>query len=48
MYVLSWNHTRTGKPMTVTCSSWGAAWIRIAMIRQIFPNHPFRLNGDFV
>ena len=48
MYVLSWNHTRTGKPMTDTFSSWGAAWIRVAMIRQSFPDHPIMLNGDFV
>ena len=48
MFILTWNHTRTGKAMTEVCDTYGQAWIRISMVRQIFPNHPFTLNGKSV
>jgi len=44
--VLQWNHTRTGRPMSVTYKTFGMAWIRVAMVRAIFPGHPFTLNGQ--
>lgn len=48
MFTLRWNHTRTGKAMTVVLDTFGQAWLRMAMVRQAFPDHPFTLNGEKV
>lgn len=42
---LTWNHTRTNKPMRITFDNKGSAMIRVMFVRAIYPNHPFYLNG---
>ena len=44
-HTMTWNHTRKGTPMTKICKTWGAAWLHVIMIRQIFPNHPIQIDG---
>lgn len=46
MFILQWNHTRTKKAMRIVCPTFGQAWLRVAMVRQVFPGHQFTLNGD--
>ena len=46
MFILQWTHTRTGKAMQAVFKTQGEAWVRVLMVRQVFPAHPFTLNGD--
>jgi hypothetical protein len=48
MFNLSWNHTRTGKPMKAPFPTSGAAMVRVMMVRALFPDHPMNLNGKAV
>lgn len=45
MFILRWKHTRTGKDMESTFTTYGQAWIRISMVRELHPGHLFHLNG---
>ena len=44
MHTLNWNHTRTGRPMTLV-GTFGALTLRVMMVRQVFPAHPMLLDG---
>lgn len=44
---LTWNHTRTGKPMTLTGTR-GSLLVRVMMVRSTFPDHPMSINGSKV
>ena len=44
MHTMTWKHTRTNRPMTF-CGNGAAIWMKIAMIRQIHPNHPISIDG---
>jgi hypothetical protein len=45
MSTLTWNHTRTGLPMTLRGSR-GSLLVRAMMIRQVRPRHPLTLDGQ--
>lgn len=46
MFILTWHHTRTRRPMTRTYPTWASAWLTVAMVRSIYPHHPMYLNGQ--
>lgn len=46
MFVLTWNHTRTGLPMTRTFDTMGQVWVQVLFVRTVFPNHQFFVNGQ--
>jgi hypothetical protein len=45
MSILSWNHTRTGHPMSLK-GNWGSLMIRVMMVRSSYPNHPMFIDGN--
>lgn len=48
MFTLQWMHTRKRTPQTRVFETWGQAWVLVMMVRAVFPNHPFTLNGEEV
>lgn len=43
--VMTWKHTRTGKPMQKTYDTHGQALAHAAMIHHNFPNHPITISS---
>lgn len=46
MFVLTWNHTRTGRPMRAVFDCMGGALVRVMFVRAVHPNHPMAVNGQ--
>lgn len=45
MFILRWKHTRTKKDMLLKYKTYAQAMLRVFWVREIFPDHPFTLNG---
>lgn len=44
MNTLTWMHTRKNTPMSVTGPR-GSLLVRVMMVRQVYPNHQFQIDG---
>ena len=45
MLTLTWNHTRSGRPMKIQAKNFADIWLRVSRIRYVYPNYPMFLNG---